>query len=87
MRAEGPTAVFRPDGRTAAAAGSGKTVTLRDTTDPTAVPCEISLGHAGAVYRIAFSADGRTLVSGGADQAVRHCAAATEGACRLRSGD
>jgi eukaryotic-like serine/threonine-protein kinase len=40
-------------------------------------PCTVLAGHTGAVYSLAFSPDGKTLVSGGIDHKVVHWDAAT----------
>ncbi|MEV4379307.1 AAA family ATPase [Streptosporangium sp. NPDC049644] len=59
--------VFSPDGRTLAASGGNGTVRLWSTADrrPLGAPLR---GHTGEVRAIAFSPDGRTLVTGDDDK-------------------
>ncbi|MER5291477.1 AAA family ATPase [Streptomyces pharetrae] len=69
---------FAPDGRTLAAGGDDHTVRLWSTDGPWRTaepgrPRELGrlAGHTDTVHSVAFSPDGRTLASGGADDTIR----------------
>lgn len=69
---------FAPDGRTLAAGGDDHTIRLWSTDGPWRTaepgrPRELGrlAGHTDTVHSVAFSPDGRTLASGGADDTIR----------------
>ena len=60
-----------PDGSTVAAAMADNSVAFFDLASTSANPLRTLTGHTDKVFSLAFSADGRWLASGGADQSVR----------------
>ena len=67
---EAPAVAFSPDGAQVGAAVRDGTIKIRDVKTGTLMA---SLeGHSGEVLSLAFSPNGRTLVSGGADRSIRH---------------
>src|SRR5262249_47263828 len=68
LKVKAKCAALSPDGRTIALAGGAGTIGLRDLyTDEELGALE---GHKGAVLALAFTPDGRKLISGGDDTAV-----------------
>ncbi len=61
--------VISPDNRTFIAGGLARQITLRDLT--TGKPVMQLVGHAGGIYALVFSRDGKTLYSGSGDKSVK----------------
>lgn len=61
--------VISPDSKTFIAGGLDKEITLRDM--KTGKPVTQLKGHAGGIYGLAFSRDGKTLYSGSGDKTVK----------------
>jgi WD40 repeat protein len=56
-----------PDGEILASAGKDKSIKLWNTKSESAEPIQTLTGHSRMIYSIAFSPDGRTLITGSAD--------------------
>jgi WD40 repeat protein/serine/threonine protein kinase len=56
-----------PDGEILASAGKDKSLKLWNTRSESAEPIQTLTGHSRMIYSIAFSPDGRTLITGSAD--------------------
>ncbi|HZU34257.1 MAG TPA: sigma-70 family RNA polymerase sigma factor, partial [Gemmataceae bacterium] len=74
---------FTPDSRALAVAGPGETV---DFLDVATGKVKATFRHEGGIYALAFSADGKTLLTGGVDGFIRAWDVAT-GRERRRYGD
>lgn len=61
--------VISPDDQTFIAGGLARQITLRNLT--TGKPVMQLVGHAGGIYALAFSRDGKTLYSGSGDKSVK----------------